>query len=219
MTNQNRPKIILVPYPAQGHVTPIIKLASLLARQGFEPVVITTEFIHRSISHQIDRWNEISFIGIPDGIEEGSPRDFFATERAMENVMPASLERILVKSRAEEQQGGGVIACLVVDLLASWAIKVARQRGIPVAGFWPAMAETYHLIKAIPEMIRTGFISDSGDFLFFNMLIIANPIIILIRLPRILVLIIPLLPLQVSYTDSVKLIHYHRFYSNQINDE
>ncbi|KAL8126905.1 UDP-glycosyltransferase 82A1 [Apium graveolens] len=162
MTNKKRPKILLVPYPAQGHVTPIINLASVLARQSFKPVIVTTEFIHRSISHQIGSGTEISLIGIPDEIEEGSPRDFFAVERAMENIMPKYLEKLVEKSRKEEEDGGGVIACFVVDLLASWAIKVGCQCGIPVAGFWPAMVETYHLIKAIPDMIRTGFISNTG---------------------------------------------------------
>lgn len=170
MTNQKRPKIILVPYPAQGHVTPIINLASILARQNFEPVVVITDFIHRSISHQIGRETEISFIGIPDGIEEGSPRDFFAIERAMENIMPMYLEKVVEKSRKEEEEdGGGVIACFVVDLLASWAIKVGWQCGIRVAGFWPAMVETYHLITAIPDMIRTGFISDTGELPLLNL--------------------------------------------------
>ncbi|KAK1393425.1 7-deoxyloganetin glucosyltransferase [Heracleum sosnowskyi] len=168
MTNQKRPKIILVPYPAQGHVTPIVNLASLLARQSFQPVVVTPEFIHRSISHQIGRGTEISFIGIPDGIQEGSPRDFFAMERAMENILPKYLEKLVEKSRKDEEDGGGVIAYFIVDLLASWAIKVGWQCGIPVAGFWPAMVETYHLIAAIPDMIRTGFISDTGEFLYLR---------------------------------------------------
>lgn len=167
MTNQKRAKIFIVPYPAQGHVTPMVNLASVLALQGFEPVIVTTDFIRGSISNQIRSWTDISFIGIPEGIEEESPRDFFALERTMENVMPVFLENLVEKSRKEEEDGtGGAIACFVVDLLASGAITVGVQCGIPVAGFWPAMVETFHLITAIPEMIRKGFISDTGQFPF-----------------------------------------------------
>ncbi|MCI63923.1 UDP-glycosyltransferase 82A1-like, partial [Trifolium medium] len=49
-----------------------------------------------------------------------------------------------------------------VDLLASWAIQVANKFSIPTAGFWPAMLSSYLLIAAIPHMLRTGLISDTG---------------------------------------------------------
>lgn len=153
----------MVPYPAQGHVTPMLKLASGLASRGFEPVLVTPEFIHRSIAPKIGPRSEISCTKIPDGLDEGIRRDFFAIEMAMENNMPVHLERIVQKLADED---GGRVACFVVDLLASWAIKVACDRGIPVAGFWPVMLEAYHLITAIPDMIRTGIISETGEFIF-----------------------------------------------------
>lgn len=149
----------MVPYPAQGHVTPMLKLASGLASRGFEPVLVTPEFIHRSIAPQIGGRSEISCTKIPDELDEGIRRDFFAIEMAMENNMPVHLERIVQKLVDED---GGRVACFVVDLLASWAIKVGCDRGIPVAGFWPGMLEAYHLITAIPDMIQTGIISETG---------------------------------------------------------
>ncbi|KAK6157046.1 hypothetical protein DH2020_011294 [Rehmannia glutinosa] len=92
-------------------------------------------------------------------------RDFFAVERAMEEHMPFFLEQ-LVRDMIDddgENSGGGGIACLVADLLASWAFDVARRCGVAVvAGFWPAMHATYRLIDAIPQLIRTGVISENG---------------------------------------------------------
>ncbi|KAK3014295.1 hypothetical protein RJ639_008813 [Escallonia herrerae] len=150
--------VILVPYPAQGHVTPMLKLASVMVTWGFRSVVVMPEFIHRQISttsHQ----NEILCMSIPDGLEEGAHRDFGAIEMAMENNMPCHLEGVIRK--LDEEEDGGV-ACLVVDLLASWAINVANQCGIQVAGFWPAMLATYRLIEAIPYMLQKGIISETG---------------------------------------------------------
>ncbi|KAK4437438.1 UDP-glycosyltransferase 82A1 [Sesamum alatum] len=162
MTMMKKKKILLIPYPAQGHVTPMLKLASLLSNLGFRPVVITPEFIHRRISPQINPEDGILCLSIPDGLDAETPRDFFAIERAMEENMPPVLEALLRKMIDEEEEGGGGIACLVADLLASWAVDVAQRCGVAAAGFWPAMHATYRLIAAIPHLIRTGVISENG---------------------------------------------------------
>ncbi|KAL5581621.1 hypothetical protein UlMin_014063 [Ulmus minor] len=152
--------IILVPYPAQGHVTPMLKLATALAKQGFQPVIITPENIHEKIVLQVEhKSEEVVCMAIEDGMDKETPRDFFSIEAAMEINMPAHLERLVGKL---EEDGQGVVVCFVVDLLASWAIQVANRCGIPVAGFWPAMLATYRLIAAIPDMVRAGHISDTG---------------------------------------------------------
>ncbi|XP_020263419.1 UDP-glycosyltransferase 82A1-like, partial [Asparagus officinalis] len=75
----------------------------------------------------------------------------------MEDSMPEHLGRVLKELRSQ-----GEVACLVVDLLASAAIRVAEQVGVRVAGFWPAMFATYRVLSAIPVLIRQGIISDCG---------------------------------------------------------
>ncbi|KAL7086601.1 hypothetical protein ACP275_13G010800 [Erythranthe tilingii] len=151
--------IILIPYPAQGHVTPMLKLASLLSNLGFRPVVVTPEFIHRRISPQINPAGDgILCVPISDGLDPAEPRDFFSIQRAMDETMPSNLEDI-VRGMFD---GGGGVACLVVDLLASWAVGVARRCGVEAVGFWPAMHATYRLVAAIPDLIRTGVISENG---------------------------------------------------------
>lgn len=153
--------VFLIPYPAQGHVTPMIKLASLLVNHGLNPIVIIPNFI------KIDSKDvNISIMSISDGLDQDglitSPaRDFFTIENSMENYMPRQFERII-----QDQEDG--IACLIVDLLASWAIEIANKCGIQVAGFWPAMLATYKLIDSIPEMLHHGIISETGiTFTYF----------------------------------------------------
>ncbi|XVF71165.1 hypothetical protein PTKIN_Ptkin12aG0014400 [Pterospermum kingtungense] len=158
------PKIILVPYPAQGHMTPMLNLGMALFNQGFKPIIVTPEFIHHRLVANMDSdpdHDEVRFVSIPDGLDEEGPHDFFAIEKAMENIMPIHLQSLIHDDEEEEGEGGKVV-CMVIDLLASWAIEVANRCGIPAAGFWPAMEATYRLITAIPEMVHSNLISETG---------------------------------------------------------
>ncbi|KVH95845.1 UDP-glucuronosyl/UDP-glucosyltransferase [Cynara cardunculus var. scolymus] len=145
------PKVIMVPYPAHGHVTPMLNLAFALTCHGLSPVVVMPDFIHRTMAHK----THITCISIPDGLDEETPRDFFSIEFAMENNMAVHLERLV-----REVDGG--VAFMIVDLLASWALKVGDDCGVPVVGYWPVMFAAYQLIAAIPEMLSLGIISETG---------------------------------------------------------
>ncbi|KDP30346.1 hypothetical protein JCGZ_17493 [Jatropha curcas] len=165
-----RSKILLLPYPAQGHVNPMMKLALALVNCGFEPVMITPEFIHRRIISSLDPKAKIVCMSVPDGLEKDVAIDFFAIEKVMENCMPIHLET-LVRQIDEED---GRVACMIVDLLVSSAIEVGRRCGVPVAGFWPAMLATYQLIAGIPDMVRMGLISETGKPLVYQVVPLTN---------------------------------------------
>jgi hypothetical protein len=97
----------------------------------------------------------VSLASIPSGVPDdgGEPPGFASIARAMEHHMPAHLEQMLTRGHA---------ACVVVDVLASWAIPVASRCGVPAVGFWPAMLASFRVVAAIPELLRQRFISDSG---------------------------------------------------------
>lgn len=165
-----KPIVILIPYPAQGHVTPMQNLASTFVSQGFEAVIVLPQYVHKKIIDSDDE--NIKWVGLVDGMEEDTTPDFFAIESAMENIMPKHLEEFLQKYERIE------VCLVVVDLLASWAIQVtAGMFGIPTAGFWPAMLSSYLLIASIPHMLQTRLISDTGIallcFVFFSFLYIS----------------------------------------------
>ncbi|RDY02176.1 UDP-glycosyltransferase 82A1, partial [Mucuna pruriens] len=163
MKHLKKPIIVLVPYPAQGHVSPMQKLAWAFLGHGYEAVIVVPQFIHRQIMVHTD--HEIKWVALPDGLaheqEEGESPDFFAIESAMENTMPTHLEGLLRKLSED-----GDVACLIVDLLASWALQIADACGIPSAGFWPAMFATYLFIAAIPHMLRRGLISHTESWIW-----------------------------------------------------
>lgn len=157
--NRVRPRIFLVPYPAQGHVTPMLQLAASFHDRGLEPVVILPDFIYDKIVNsnaQIASGYNIAMASIASGLGKDERRDFFTICYAMEHNMPAHLDCML------RGRDGGKPVCVIVDLLASWAIPVSEEAGVPVAGFWAAMLATYRLISAIPHLIHAGLVSETG---------------------------------------------------------
>ncbi|XP_050230798.1 UDP-glycosyltransferase 82A1 [Mercurialis annua] len=150
--------IILVPYPAQGHVNPMMKLALAFLSLGFDPVMITPEFIHRRIVTNIDPNAKVKLVSVPDELEKDEAPDFFAIEKALEDSIPYHLESVVRKIDED-----GEVLCMLVDLLASSAIEVGRRCGVPVAGYWPAMLPTYQIIRSIPDLLSARLISQTGS--------------------------------------------------------
>lgn len=147
--------MVLVPYPAHGHITPMLRLARALRSLGITSIVALPDFMHRNYNSTDD---QVIIEPIPSGFKENDDaKDFFSIDASMEKIMPGNLERIV-----RELEFAGGVACLVVDLLASWAVGVGQRCGVQVAGFWPAMFATYRVVFAIPELILNGFISECG---------------------------------------------------------
>ncbi|KAG5573315.1 hypothetical protein H5410_063081 [Solanum commersonii] len=55
----NKPHAVCIPYPAQGHIDPMLKLAKILHHKGFHITFVNTKFNHRRLlrsrgSHSLD---------------------------------------------------------------------------------------------------------------------------------------------------------------------
>ncbi|CAL4886543.1 unnamed protein product [Urochloa decumbens] len=167
---QARRAIVFVPFPAQGHVTPMLHLARALAdRGGVAATLAVPDFVHRRMMSQDGGDNDnaagrVALVPIPSGVPDDGgdePPGFASIVHAMEHHMPAHLEGLLL-AMARAAGRGGAAACLVVDVLASWAVPVAARCGVPAVGFWPVMFASYRVVAAIPELISNGFISGTG---------------------------------------------------------
>ena len=68
-----KPHAVCIPFPAQGHITPMLKLAKLLQCKGFHITFVNTEHIHKRLlksrgPNSLDGLPDFRFEAIPDGL-------------------------------------------------------------------------------------------------------------------------------------------------------
>ncbi|KAJ0973924.1 hypothetical protein J5N97_015889 [Dioscorea zingiberensis] len=167
-----RPHALLLPYPAQGHVLPLMELAHGMVSHGFTITFINTHFNHaRLLSAMPTTYNtnpSINFISIPDGLQPGDDRNHVANLcKALMTIMPLHLEELIIKMMHEQPEHDKP-TCLIADETMAWAFDVAKKTGLRTAAFWPASAATFTSMRNIPKLIQDGIIHqhDGRPFLW-----------------------------------------------------
>ncbi|KAF5457660.1 hypothetical protein F2P56_021746 [Juglans regia] len=157
-----RGRILALPYPAQGHVSPMMAFCRVLEKHGFKITFVNTDFNHKRIvragvgkdSLSMGS-NNINFVSIPDGLDPEDERnelEFPKLCQSMLLTMPAKLEELVrgINSNAAAASGGrgglaggtdddddDKITCFITEFGMSWALEVADKMGIKGAAYYP----------------------------------------------------------------------------------
>ncbi|KDP27230.1 hypothetical protein JCGZ_19929 [Jatropha curcas] len=171
----SRVHILAIPYPAQGHVIPLMELSQRLAKYGFKVTFVNTEYNHKRVLNALENKdyvrNHISLVSIPDGLEPWEDRnDLGKLTEAFLKVMPRKLEELVDRINASETEK---ITCIIADGSMGWALQVAKKMKIRRAAFWPASAALLSLSLAIPTLIDDGVIDNNGSLLKNQMIRLA----------------------------------------------
>ncbi|KAK2634633.1 hypothetical protein Ddye_029425 [Dipteronia dyeriana] len=160
-----QPHVLVIPYPAQGHVMPLMKLSMKIAEHGVKVTFVITEFIEAKIMASMPEkawWSQIiRFVSIPDGLEgEDDRKDAAKTRETMLRVMPGHLKNLIDK--VNQSNDGGQIKCVLADTTVGWVLEVAKKMGIPGTAVTPAGPGGVALSLHIPKLIEAGIIDTNG---------------------------------------------------------
>ena len=159
--------VLVIPFPAQGHVAPLMKLTHKIVDHGINVTFVNTEFIHakliasNSMAVKSEEKSPIRLVSIPDGLEPGDDRN--NTPKLMESiekVMPGHLKDLIEK--INQSNDDDQISCLVADTTVGWALEVAEKMGIKRASVWPAGPANLAFALHIPKLIEEGIIDIKG---------------------------------------------------------
>ncbi|KAL8199408.1 hypothetical protein R6Q57_012976 [Mikania cordata] len=156
--------VLLIPYPAQGHVTSLMEAARCLTRNGLKVTFVNTEFTHKrvmSACSDIDGLSDMMrIVSIPDGMEPCDDRsDLGKLTKTVFQHMPTKLEELIndINKNNEEK-----ITCIIADYGMGWVSRVAQKMGIRLAIFSPTSAAILALTMSIQKLIDNEVINCNG---------------------------------------------------------
>nr|CAB3498148.1 unnamed protein product [Digitaria exilis] len=126
--------VLVLPFPAQGHVTPLMELSHRLVDHGFEVTFVNTETHHARVLSALPAGGAavlggIHLASIPDGLADDEDRkDLSKLIDAFTRHMPGHLERLIANFEAA---GRPRAKWLVSDMISmGWSFEVAKKFSI-----------------------------------------------------------------------------------------
>jgi hypothetical protein len=158
-----QPHVVVIPFPAQGHVAALMKLSHWIVDHGIKVTFVNSEFTHAKVTAAMPENNEekspIRLASIPDGLEPGDDRnDLTKLINSVQKVMPAHFKDLIEKINESDE-----ISCVIADITVWWALEVAEKMGIKRAAFSPFGAGYLAFVLHIPKLIEDGIIDAEGN--------------------------------------------------------
>ncbi|XP_031278251.1 7-deoxyloganetin glucosyltransferase-like [Pistacia vera] len=164
LSETNRPHAVCVPFPTQGHIHPMLKLAKFLHHKGFHVTFVNTEFNHRRLlrsqgPESLNGTSSFRFKTIPDGLP---PSDADATQdvpsicHSTRKTCLAPFKDLLVELNSTSLSNVPPVTCIVSDLVMSFTLEVAKELHIPNVLFWTASASGFMGYVNYRNLIEKG---------------------------------------------------------------
>ncbi|KAL6637890.1 hypothetical protein ACP70R_025462 [Stipagrostis hirtigluma subsp. patula] len=160
-----QPRVMVLPFPVQGHVMPLMELSHRLVVHGLEVIFVNTHYNHERVLRAMaggggDQTGATSPAGIhmvsfPDGMAPDDDRT--DTAKLCASLPPA------MRGRLEEMIRSRKIGWVVADVAMNWVLELAATVGVRVALVSAFSAASFALRMHLSKMVEDGIIDDSGN--------------------------------------------------------
>ncbi|KAF3961544.1 hypothetical protein CMV_013847 [Castanea mollissima] len=188
---QTQPHILVLPYPIQGHINPMLQFSKRLASKGPRVTLVATTTISESVKAIASHTINVEIIS--DGSTESKTFDTSDSDEYYENFR-VTLSQSLTKLIETQKSSKHPPKFVVYDSVMPWALNIARELGLDGAPFFTQSGAVnaiyYHGYKgtlklplveptvSLPSMPLLGandlpsFMADTGTYraLFKNLL-------------------------------------------------
>lgn len=146
------PHVLLFPFPAQGHLNPLIQFGKRLTSKGVETTLITTTYISNLILSNNTTVTSIAIETISDGFDEGGFASADSAESYLEKFQEVgtnSLRDLIKKLQSE----GRNIDAIICDPFITWALDLVMEFEIKGGTFFTQACAVnsiyYHVYKGL----------------------------------------------------------------------
>ena len=151
-SNHHHNHVLLLPYPTQGHLNPMIQFAKRLVSKGIKATLATTIFVHNSLHLTSSQNNlNINFETISDGYDK-TGRSLSEIETYLETFRDVG-SRTLADLIRRLGESGRPVDALVYDSFLPWALEVAKGFGLVGSALFTQSCAVntayYHVYKGL----------------------------------------------------------------------
>ncbi|KAK4354668.1 hypothetical protein RND71_026862 [Anisodus tanguticus] len=158
-----KPHAVCIPYPAQGHINPMLKLAKILSHKGFHITFVNSEYNHRRLlkSRGPDARNGFSsfrFETIPDGLptcDADATQDIPSLCESTTKTCLGPFRDLLAK--LNDTSDVPPVSCIVSDGVMSFTLAAAEELGVPEVLFWTTSACGFLGYMHYATIIENGY--------------------------------------------------------------
>jgi hypothetical protein len=134
-----KPHAVCIPFPAQGHINPMLKMAKILHFRGFHVTFVNTEFNHKRIlksrgPNSLDGLPSFRFETIPDGLPDSdveATQDIASLCVSTRKNCLAPFTSLLSKLNDTASSKVPPVTCIVSDCVMTFTLDAAAELGIP----------------------------------------------------------------------------------------
>ncbi|PIA57706.1 hypothetical protein AQUCO_00600437v1 [Aquilegia coerulea] len=156
------PHILVVSFPAQGHVMPLMKFSHQLVDHGYKITFVNTNSIHKKLvsssiltDHKEGKYhNKIKLVSVP---EFG---DILNLKEYISETMAVHLEELIKKINESDDEK---IDYVVADACIGGILEIAERFGIDGAAFWPASLGVLAFMLHFPNLVEAGDVDYNGN--------------------------------------------------------
>ncbi|KAG5226437.1 UDP-glycosyltransferase 74E [Salix suchowensis] len=122
--------VVVIPYPVQGHMNPMIQFSKLLAAKGLHVTLVI--FSSKTLLTDHASLGSVKVVAISDSYDRGSSSisDYLQQFQA---TVTQKLPRLVVELGISS---GHPVSCLVYDSFMPWVLEIARKLGLTGASFF-----------------------------------------------------------------------------------
>ncbi|KAI3835897.1 hypothetical protein MKW92_025533 [Papaver armeniacum] len=162
-----KPHVVCIPFPAQGHINPMTKLAKILHLRGFHVTFVNTEFNHQRLLNSrgpdsLKGLPDFHFETIPDGLPP--PTDLNATQDvpslciSTQNTCLEPFRNLVSKLNNTSLSNVPPVTCIVSDACMDFTLHVAKELEIPGFLFWTFSFCSFACFLHYPHLIERGLV-------------------------------------------------------------
>ncbi|XP_047051866.1 UDP-glucosyltransferase UGT13248-like [Lolium rigidum] len=127
--------VLLLPYPSQGHVHPMLQFAKRLAHHGLRPTLAVTRYILATCTPDAAAIGAVRLAAVSDGCDAGGFGECNDVTAYLSLLESAGSETLAELLRAEAAAGRPV-RTVVYDAFLPWARAVAQRHGAAAVAFF-----------------------------------------------------------------------------------